>query len=132
MERLIKEAINRAIPLIAIEIEGKLIENAPADTGRLRNSIKVGQNKEGLIITLVGYGKWVEFGRPAGIMPPVQPLKEWAKRKLGDEKLGWAVAYSIKNKGIRPNPFIRDTFFRNFKQICQKHIERQLNLMGVS
>lgn len=47
-----------------------------------------------------------EFGSKPH-MPPVEPLKKWAKRKLGDESAGWAVAMKIKKEGTLPMNFLR-------------------------
>jgi len=52
------------------------------------------------------HGIFVEEGtRPH--MPPVEKLKPWAKKKLGDEKKAWAVAMKIKKKGTKPVGFFR-------------------------
>jgi len=42
-------------------------------------------------------------------MPPVDALEKWAKDKLGDPDLKWALAYHIKKYGTKPSWFIRDT-----------------------
>jgi len=47
---------------IANRLLSELIITAPVDTGRLRNSLKVKPTKKGLIIWMVDYGMFVEFG----------------------------------------------------------------------
>ena len=39
-------------------------------------------------------------------MPPVAPFKEWAKRVLGDESLGFVIARSVGRKGLAPRKFL--------------------------
>jgi len=58
----INKILDKAMPGIAIELAGELKIKTPADTGRLRNSIKIKSNKNGLVITMANYGKFVEFG----------------------------------------------------------------------
>lgn len=40
--------------------------------------------------------------------PPIGPLMEWARAKLGDEQAGWAIRESIYQEGHEtfPNPFV--------------------------
>lgn len=90
-------------------LKSELSNMGHVDTGKLLSSIKGSVDGDTIVISMDEIGKWIEFGRLPGSMPPVEPLKEWAGRKLGDEDLGWAVAYKIKNEGIAPSPFIRKT-----------------------
>ena len=127
MQEQIKEAIARAKDLIAIEFEGVLIENAPVDTGFLKNNIHMQITDKGFSIKMPKYAYYTEFGYPAGTMPNVEALKGWSRRVLGDESLAWAVAMSIKQNGTKPQYWIREAFHRRFKEIAIKHIERELN-----
>lgn len=90
-----------------------LVNDEKIDTGNL---LKTGNiNREFLKKTIVypaNYADSVEYGRNAGTMPPVAPLQKWARRKLGlaDKKadqVGWAIAMSIKNRGIMPSPYLQ-------------------------
>ena len=47
---------------IAVRFQNELIIAAPVDTGRLRNSIHVTTTEKGLLVTMVDYGMFVEFG----------------------------------------------------------------------
>ena len=48
----------------------------------------------------------MEYGsRP--FYAPIQPLKEWARRKLGDENIAYAVQAKIAKVGITASPFFR-------------------------
>ena len=54
--------LTKALPRIANRLRNELVLTAPVDTGRLRSSIKVGFNGNDLIITMVEYGQFIEFG----------------------------------------------------------------------
>ena len=73
-------------------------QKVPVNTGRLRNSINlVPNNKGALVYTLsdgVNYGIHVEFGTSPH-SPPIDELKDWSRRVLGDENAAYAVARSI-------------------------------------
>jgi len=59
-----------------------------------------------LVGTDVKYANAVEYGsRPH--FPPVDMLKTWAKKVLGDEKLAWPVAIGISKKGTQAQPYMR-------------------------
>ena len=109
---------------IANDVRNELINTCPVDTGGLKLSIDVVDNvtsgKPKLIITMNRYGEYVEFGRPPGKMPPVDELKKWCKRKLGDESLAFAVAQHIKKNGTRPHPFIRPMINNKLPDIIKK------------
>lgn len=80
--------------------------NAPINDGDLRQNIKVdmdkGNNIQGTVTSQQGYSAPVEYGSKPH-MPPVDALRDWAKRKGIDP---WAVAMSIKKKGTRSHPFM--------------------------
>lgn len=44
-------------------------------------------------------------GRPP-FMPPVAPFKEWARRVLGDESLGFVIARAVGRRGLAPRKFL--------------------------
>lgn len=49
--------------------------------------------------------------------PKIEPLKGWARRKLGNEKLAYAVAKSIARKGIKAKYFHRDAIIDSLPKI---------------
>lgn len=52
------------------------------------------------------YAPFVEKGtRPH--FPPVEALRGWARRVLGDESAAWAVARKIAREGTEPQPFVK-------------------------
>lgn len=48
----------------------------------------------------------MEFGTD-GFYPPIQPLKEWASRVLGDEGAAYAIQQKIAEEGVREQPYVR-------------------------
>ena len=54
----------------------------------------------------------IEFGRLPGTMPPLEPIKDWVRRKglARDEKrisrIAWAIIQDIKKEGQTPRPFL--------------------------
>lgn len=91
-----------------------------------------------------GYAAYVEYGRRAGKMPPVDELREWVRKKRSGmsaatdamkaaavftkktynqmlDSLAWAVAISIKRRGTRPHPF-----FGPAVKKCQADVTRAL------
>lgn len=48
-------------------------------------------------------------GKPA-FMPPVAVFEQWAKRVLGDESLGFVVARSVGQKGLKPRKYLEEPF----------------------
>jgi len=119
----IKEMLELALPRIAIRIQNELILIAPVDTGRLRNSIKVKPTNRGLLIWMVDYAKYVEYGTNPHVVS-AKHLKRWAKLKLGDENLAYPIAKKIAKYGTRPNPFIRNTIQLKLKKIIIEEINK--------
>ena len=58
----IKQAIEKALPKIALRLENELKLVCPVDKGFLRWSINVEANGSVLSITMLDYGLYVEFG----------------------------------------------------------------------
>lgn len=51
------------------------------------------------------YARYVEQGtRPH--WPPIEPLKKWARRVLGDESAAWAVQHHIAQHGTPAQPYV--------------------------
>ncbi len=53
------------------------------------------------------YAKFVEEGT-APHFPPIEPLKKWARRVLGDEGAAYAVQKKIGEKGTEPKKFVHE------------------------
>jgi HK97 gp10 family phage protein len=106
-----KEAVEKAIAKTATNIERKGKRNAPVDTGRLRASIEVVDVNVPLTKAIragnanVRYAAAVEYGAKAHYAP-IEPLKAWAKRVLGDEDAAYAVREHIAIEGTPAQPYM--------------------------
>jgi len=94
--------------------------NTPVNTGMLRNSIR--QEKVGQTMWYVGshvsYAAAVEYGTKPH-MPPSNALRYWAKRKLGNEQLAYAVARRIAQRGTKPHRMFRNALSFHAPRIKQ-------------
>ena len=81
--------------------------------GLLKKSIKLNPiaygAKEYTLVCGEAYGIHVEFGTSPHYVP-IQPLKDWSKRVLGDESAAYAVRAKIAKYGTDANPFFRPAF----------------------
>lgn len=118
MANQIQQALNQAMPLIALELGNELKLEAPVDTGRLRNSIKVFIEGNKLKIFMVDYAKFIEFGTLPHVITPN------SKKALAFNGI---VVRKVNHPGTRPNNFIRRTLRRKLPGIITKNIERVLS-----
>jgi len=115
-------ALNKALPSIARRIQNELILVVPVDTGRLKNSIKVISSKEGIVIWMVDYGKYVEFGRNPRVIVPVN------KKALAFKKGGKTIIVKkVKQGAVRPNPFIRNTLQNKLRGIIVEELMKEIS-----
>lgn len=141
---------------IVNDAKGKLKTNGSVVTGMLRASGKVqavegdpdavdagffGQDSKG------GYAYFVEYGRRAGKMPPVEMLMEWLRKRTSRSKAlrsavnilegkrkkreaaytkddllrsaAWGLAKWIAKKGTRPHPFFTPAVEENKNTISE-------------
>lgn len=100
----------------------ELKRRAPTHDGDLKRSITAAIEDDRLIISALHYALYVDKGtRPH--MPPVDALEKWAKDKLGDPDLKWALAYHIKKYGTKPSWFIRDTIEQELPRILKDALQ---------
>lgn len=102
------------------ELVAQLEKIDAVDTGNLKNSIRFEASPDKITIIMAGHGKNVEWGSPVGTKVPIEDLKGWCKRKLGDENLAFAVAKKIEEQGIEPRPFIRPTLHQKLPLIIKE------------
>jgi len=137
MDAISADAIERGLEKLLITLEGEVKQRSARDLGPLEASVfseirTQGSAIEGIVSTPLIYGPAIEFGRKPGKMPPLGPLKAWAARKLGDEKLAFPVAKSIAKNGFKSlqhgdkQGMFEDAFKENLGLI-----ERSLNEIGV-
>jgi len=77
----------------------------------LRQHIRFSAEVDGNIVITTffdNYIQYVENGRPAGKMPPISALEEWAKKRNipTDNNTLYAIATAIKRDGIAPRPIL--------------------------
>lgn len=140
MEKEMQELLDKAMPDIARRVQNELILKCPVDTGRLRNSIKVYAQKDGLLIWMANYGKYVEFGTPPHTIEAKnkKALKfEWTEiqgkmeGKKGRLNKGMTKAQSknvffkkVKHPGTRPNPFVRTMITNKLRDIIMEELQK--------
>lgn len=97
-----------------LKMEELAIRFAPADTSYLRERITLFPQllaDEYTLSANAPHSEPTEYGtRP--FYAPIAPLIKWASRKLGDEKLGYAVRASIAKEGIKAQPYMRPALFQ--------------------
>ncbi len=136
---LVSEEMTRAVWESSLLLERETKENTPVGIGGgggLRGSISARQprpSSEGIIGkigTPLNYAVAVELGsRPH--MPPVQPLIDWARHKLGlgggeAKRAGFAIARKISRKGT-PAAKMFEQAFEQQDSAVQRIFERALH-----
>lgn len=119
----IEKSIVTEIVYAAQAVQAQTINSARANcpsgvTGALALSIQPGpititnNNVEAIVEANADYASYVESGaRPH--FPPVDALKDWAAKFLGDEKLAFVVARAIARRGIYAHPFMGPALLEN-------------------
>ena len=115
----IQKRLEKCLPSIARRIQNELVLVAPVLTGRLRNSIKVKETDDGLLIWMVDYGKFIEFGRNPRVITPTN--KKALKFKVGGKTV---FAKSVRQGAVRPNPFIRTVLYTKLATIIIEELSR--------
>ena len=114
--------------LIKVELEAALKAACPVHDAELRRSIKVEVTKEGFRVSMLKYGKYVEFGTPPHHIPTSKDnpdsagLRKWVKDNWGDENLIYVLANHIKTHGTQPHPFVRNTLKKEFPKILRRYL----------
>ena len=114
--------LDKFIDRVFFYSQDNLLKQGKVDTGTLLKTGNINRSfldKE--IIYPAKYASNIEYGRNAGSMPPVDPLIKWSRRKLGlkpkeARSRGWAIAMSIKKRGIQSAPFLRPAVDRARKE----------------
>ena len=114
---MVSERLKRALPSIARRFQNLLKTVCPVDTGRLKNSIKVKVIGKGLRISLVEYGREVEFGTPPHVITPKKAKA--LKFKSGGKTIFTKV---VHHPGTRPNPFIRNSIRNELPKIIREEL----------
>lgn len=96
--------INRAIARALTRIWGKEKQEAPVDTGNLRDNWQLNVSRfSGFLRSNAPYALGIEFGtRPHWVS--IDKIAPWAKKRGLNP---WAVRNSIAKKGTKANPFFQ-------------------------
>ncbi len=121
--------IMRNVDISGLRIESEAKKSCTVGvSGLLRASIHYKRNEaklEGEVDVNQSYGPFVEFGsRPH--MPPIDAIKLWCLRVLGDESAAWPIAMKIKEEGTPAQPFL----FPAAEHERPKYIARLKVLLG--
>jgi hypothetical protein len=108
----VPEAVMRAIMDAAdagfAKSQEEVAENS-TDTGQLLKSGEPPERVDDAAVVWgykAPYAPYVEYGT-APHYPPIEPLKRWASRVLGDESIAYALQKKIGEEGTEPQPFVR-------------------------
>lgn len=139
MVQTYQQALNKTLEATGWDIHAMLVKDAPTDQNPLRTRINFSVNDNVLDIRMMPYALYVEYGtagqlsgqistvegitvnipaNPDRKMPVkkvgdefVSYLQGWAKRQLGSEDDGFALAKHIQLYGTHPHPFIRPILY---------------------
>ena len=123
-----KRKWSKFLRLVSINLRNELVQSCPVDTGRLKNSIKVvPQNPNLIMISMVDYAIYVEFGTPPHIIKPKNAKAlHWKSEGVGPR--GGKVkndvfAKLVHHPGTRPQPFIRNTLRNKLGLIIKESLQ---------
>lgn len=121
IDKVFEKVMYELMLRVSVELQNELRQACPVRTGLLRISIKVRPTEDGsgLIISMLHYGKYVEFGtNPYTITP--KNKKALAFSVNGDP----VVVARVRHPGIRPNPFIRTTIRTKLPKIILNELSK--------
>lgn len=109
--------------------EANLMENDSNASGQLqrsmdRDKIVIDEKQMRVTVELEDYWYYVENGRKAGKMPPIQPIIDWIENKpvppkvegLTVKQQAYAIARGIGKNGTQPRPFFNKAVEQTWKQ----------------
>lgn len=126
---IVEDELRQFVEFSVDQLQGEVQERTPTYLGTLRDSIigavevLPGLAVQGRVGTPLAYAVAVELGTKPH-MPPVEPLINWARQKLGvtgkeAERAGWAVARKIAARGTEGHFMFTDTWNANQAQIAR-------------
>lgn len=107
----LRTALIKAVQDSAIMVQSLAKTKAPVFRGALRESIlfsvtDLGKKIVGTVGSNLEYAPVIEYGRSAGWFPPLEDIKVWARRKLGDESKAYVIARAIRRRGFKAQPYL--------------------------
>ena len=124
------EGLERGAQNIIADAQVNLRNNGSVVSGLLRQSGHVIRRGDDITAGFFdtsnrnsGYAAFVEYGRRAGRMPPVDDIAAWVYKKfhIGSWKeatsIAWAMAKRIAKRGTAPHPFFGPAVEKNHRSI---------------
>jgi len=118
------EELNAEVRRILLDIANEFINQVKVEaptgaTGDLQRSWQIfTQNDSEIVLgSRLGYALFVQTGTEPHT-PPFEPIRLWARRKLGDESAAGAVWQKIRQEGTDADPYV-DRAFENTLQRFQ-------------
>ena len=98
----IDKLLEEQLLILVDELKARHIELGQKATGEWVNSLEVFVSGGKGVIYGTNYTQYIVKGRPSGKRPPISPLEDWAKAKLGLQgKEALNVAFAVSNKIAR-------------------------------
>ena len=104
---------------IANALRNELFFAFPVKGTNLKNSINVEPTENGLVISMLEYGKYVEFGSNPHVIEPKD--KKALKFEVGGETV---IVKKVWHPGVRPTYFVRNTILNKLPGIIQREMSR--------
>ena len=120
--KFLKEDITKKLKNIMFDTQREILQNTPVDSGRLRQSIKLEDKKDGILISSnIPYALYLEVGtgifgpKKQRITPKTKKALAWGKDLGTSEKTGAVKKEFVRTSvaGIKPRYF----FFNGSKYL---------------
>ena len=124
------ESVVEILEQIRSQIADNLDGFGITTTGRTRDSLKVETYEEGARLIADGSGApmaTTEIGSPPHFAP-IEPLKEWARLKLGDERAAYAVQKKIAREGTERHQHPRYDVYTEVVERALPEIEKAVGV----
>jgi hypothetical protein len=124
VSKKMKQAQVQGLLMTASDCVAESKKLAPRDMNTLAQSIKLRTPQTDRNGTYVEWGSfdtkyalWVELGTKPHF-PPVDALRGWTRRHLGDEDLAFVVARAIARKGTDAQPYLRPSADKHYPKLA--------------
>jgi len=138
LDEKVREKVEPLLTRIAADLSNYLKDEIPTGaTGQLKQSVQIlgfdSNPSRKVVAVRAKYADAVRLGRKPGSFPPLEPLKKWVSRVIGEAEYsswsgeGWEVnsldeatyivGKSIEESGTDANPYLE----RSIKRLNQKY-----------
>jgi hypothetical protein len=104
----------------------KFIRSRLKKKTNIENKLKIVNEVE---LDLLNYSQYVDSGRKPGSMPPIKAILRFMKgNKMGSStQVAFAIAHSIKKRGIKAIPFISDLQLLFISDLIEAPLPKKLD-----